>query len=187
MSSTEIDIPSAIYTGSVADLYGFIAAEVVAFARDRGIATPPAGPDSAPRSSLGDGSSPGADTADTPAPSPAPAADSPSAAGDGSGDAQARALERGGSTEDPEAAAADGLGDWANVEADRGGGGAEAGDGTFFPPLGFCFSFPMVQSGLTACAPPAPAPARTYSRARCAVANLPSAAAETVPVSARCS
>lgn len=41
ISSTEIDIPSAIYRGSISDLYDFIASEVNTFASHRGLPLPP--------------------------------------------------------------------------------------------------------------------------------------------------
>ena len=47
MNSSEVEIPSAIYTGTVSELYDFIAAQVVAFASKTGITSSSNGSDSA--------------------------------------------------------------------------------------------------------------------------------------------
>lgn len=208
LSSTEVDIPSAIYTGTVADLYAFIAAQVVTFARKHGITSSSSGSDATTHLAGADADATPTTPADlkpspsavaappvstpqpqhTPTAEPhpddeagpagaqqaaaAPAGDQQDTAAGGAGPSGGGNSDRGG---DPAPAGADDLGDWADVAADRAGGAAEASDGTFFPPLGFCFSFPMVQSGLATCGLRSPGAGRALPR--------PSAA----PVAAFCS
>lgn len=201
ISSSEIDIPSAIYTGSIADLYAFIASEVAAFAAARGfaLAEPPSGSKaSLPEASAEEDSQPS--QAPLAAPAAAAAAAGASGAADSASSSQTACAAEGPAAGDtaesacaPEGPAA---GDAAESAAQAAapstaaappapaagsaaaqGSSAAGGCGTAAapvatgnvatgggaavaacPPLGFCFSFPMKQSGLTTCAPTPPLP-----------------------------
>eukprot|EP00892_Ulva_mutabilis_P000871 jgi/Ulvmu1/10785/UM069_0019.1 len=159
MRSTEVDIPSAIYTGTVLELYEFIAGQVVTFVKQHGIASSTSVSDAstnildAPATTDDAGPSQSATAAAAPADgdgASAPGNGAPAGAdGDGAtGLAEAVPADSSG-TASGGRVGPDDLKDWADVDADRDSGSAETGDGALYPPLGFCFSFPMVQSGPT--------------------------------------